>query len=381
MKTRIARINTQENRVSLPTVDPGPELFGPAPESGSAGSSDLQSAALSPLPPSSGPLRAKRQSFARMKKILGWLQDGLYPNCSRIARDLEVSSKTAFRDIECLRNEWGLPIAYDDQRHGYSLTEKVGRLPWVAVTEAELFAVCISSKVLELYHGLAFAKPLELAFAKLTRSLEDEERYLLERLDLAFSFRPFAPEEADLRLLELVTRAVAEGRELQFAYRKPGEKQAELRQVRPYHVLSYEGRMYLLAHDPARGAVRTFVLARMSEPVVTRQRFVRPQDFDPKKEFGASLGVMKGEGDYQVVIEMDPWLADILRGRRLHPSQVWEALPGGGACLRLRLSGLEEIEQSVLSWGTHATVLGPEALRERLGAVTRELAHRYAAEC
>lgn len=42
------------------------------------------------------------------------------------------------------------------------------------VTEAELFAVCISQKVLELYHGMPFQKPLESAFAKITRSLDDE---------------------------------------------------------------------------------------------------------------------------------------------------------------------------------------------------------------
>jgi len=90
----------------------------------------------------------------------------------------------------------------------------------------------------ELYHGMPFQKPLELAFAKITGSLDDEERYMLENLDLAFSFRPFAPEDPDLRLLELVTRAVAERRGLSFAYRKPGERKAEVRRVQPYHVFS-----------------------------------------------------------------------------------------------------------------------------------------------
>jgi hypothetical protein len=45
----------------------------------------------------------KRGAFARMKRIYGWLQDGRYPNCTSIARDLEVSVKTAARDIDCMR--------------------------------------------------------------------------------------------------------------------------------------------------------------------------------------------------------------------------------------------------------------------------------------
>ncbi len=51
------------------------------------------------------------------------------------------------------------------------------------VSEAELFAVCISGKVLERYEGMPFQKPLELAFKKLTRCLDDEARYVLENFD------------------------------------------------------------------------------------------------------------------------------------------------------------------------------------------------------
>ncbi len=73
---------------------------------------------------------------------------------------------------------------------------------------------------------------------------------------------------------------------------------------------------------------------------------------------------MTGTGDYEVVIELDAWLTDILRGRKWHPSQVWTELPGGGSHLQMRLSCLDEIEQWVLSWGTRATVLRPQALRD-----------------
>jgi len=79
-----------------------------------------------------------------------------------------------------------------------------------------------------------------------------------------------------------------------------------------------------------------------------------------------------------VVIEMDGWLTDILRGRRLHASQAVEELPSGGSQLKLRLSCLEEIEQQVLSWGTHATVREPVELIERVGRTAGELVGKYA---
>jgi predicted DNA-binding transcriptional regulator YafY len=124
--------------------------------------------------------------------------------------------------------------------------------------------------------------------------------------------------------------------------------------------------------------IRKFVLSRMRGTKMTEDRFEVPKNFDAKKCFERSLGVMTGEGDYEVVIELDAWLTDILRGRRWHPSQVWTELPGGASHLRMRLSCLEEIEQWVLSWGTRATVLQPIELRERVGKIFATLMARYA---
>jgi predicted DNA-binding transcriptional regulator YafY len=43
----------------------------------------------------------------------------------------------------------------------------------------------------------------------------------------------------------------------------------------------------------------------------------------------------------------------------------------------MRLSALEEVERWILSWGTHATVIKPEALAIRVGNIARQLSKRY----
>ena len=45
--------------------------------------------------------------------------------------------------------------------------------------------------------------------------------------------------------------------------------------------------------------------------------------------------------------------------------------------VRLRLNSLEEVDGGVLSFGTHATAIGPQALRERAAKIGRELAARH----
>jgi proteasome accessory factor B len=240
-----------------------------------------------------------------------------------------------------------------------------------------MFELYIMHQAIEHYRGTPLEQRLESFFRRFAGQLDNVERFTLEDLGDVLSFRPSAPEIADAKLFELLTRAVRERRCLSFDYRKPGEKKAECRRVKPYHLFEFGGRWYLHAYDPMRADVRTFVLGRMRDAVATDERFDRPKDFDPRKHLEKSIGVMAGKGDYQVIIQMDAWLTDILRGRRWHPSQVIDELPGGASQLRLRLGSLEEIEQYVLSWGTHATVIGPNILRERVAKVARQLAARY----
>jgi proteasome accessory factor B len=121
---------------------------------------------------------------------------------------------------------------------------------------------------------------------------------------------------------------------------------------------------YLFAHDLNRNAVRTFALTRLAKPAVTNERFVKPADFDADEYLKGSFTVMKGDKEHEVVIECDAWATDLVRGRQWHSSQTLTELPEGGARLQMRLNGLEEIERWILSWGTHARVIGPAALVE-----------------
>jgi predicted DNA-binding transcriptional regulator YafY len=319
----------------------------------------------------------KRHTWERMYRIYGWLKNGEYPNCARVVAEFEVERKTALRDIAFMQDRMEMPIAYDDLRHGYYFDGPAPEFGPVALSERDLFGLCFMGKALEQFRGTTVGRPLEALLSRVSRQLDDGERFTLQSLEDVMSVRPVAAEDGDVPLFELVSRGVGQRRVLKFQYRKPGEKWAEPRRVHPYHLLQFDNRWYLLAHDLARKAVRTFVLGRMREAVLLDDHFQKPKDFDPRKMLDGSLGVMSGKGDYQVVIEMDAWLTDVLRGRRWHPSQEVAELPGGGSQVRMRLSGLEEIEQHVLSWGTHAHVVGPQDLRERVGTVAAELVKRY----
>lgn len=318
-----------------------------------------------------------RPPWERMMQIHQRIQSGRYPNCNQLAREFEVSNRTVKRDIDFMRFRLDLPIDYDSRRYGYYYLRKVDQFPGVRITESELFALLVAQKAIAQYRGTPFEQPLETAFRKLTAQLSPDSEYTFHNLEQALSFRPLGPEAADLELFQRLHQAIREKRVLQFMYRNLGAGQSQRRRVEPYHVACVDNRWYLFGFDRSRKAMRTFALSRMHGAVLTRARFRRPATFNPDEYLRGSFGVFKGEADFEVVIEFDSWAADLLRGRRWHPSQEVIEFPKGGLRIRFRLNNIEEIEAWVLRWGAHATVIRPQALAERVRAAAEAMAKRY----
>lgn len=322
--------------------------------------------------------RYTRPPLDRMRRIHEWINEGGFPNAVTMGRDLDVADRTVKRDIEFMRDRWGLPICYDEEHYGYYYSTKVDRFPVAAITEAEMFALLVADKAISQYHGTPFQKPLRMAFRKLTGQLDSKERYSLENLGVALSFRPFAPEDADMEAFRIITLALSERRVLEFDYRKLGESARKRRHLHPYHLACIDSHWYLFGHDMDRGAIRTFALSRLSKAAVTNERFPKPpKSFKLEEYLSGSFTVMKGEEDHHVVIDFDAWGTDLIRGRQWHSSQVLTDRADGGSRLTMTVNSLEEIIGWVLNWGIHARVIEPAALRDRVQKTAAAVAGMY----
>lgn len=83
----------------------------------------------------SGAVKHTRRPFQRMHEIHRAIKEGGYPNCSILAKQLEVTAKTVQRDITFMRDEFGLPLVYDGQLHGYRYDGSVEDFPEFEVGE------------------------------------------------------------------------------------------------------------------------------------------------------------------------------------------------------------------------------------------------------
>jgi predicted DNA-binding transcriptional regulator YafY len=76
------------------------------------------------------------------------------------------------------------------------------------------------------------------------------------------------------------------------------------------------------------------------------------------------------ESPQQVRIEFCEDVAYLLKGRRWHPTQTLTAGKNGKVTMMLHAGGCDKIASWVLSWGSHAKVIGSQTL---VHAVTKEL--------
>src|SRR6478736_3869225 len=199
-----------------------------------------------------------RPPLARMMQLHAQLQARKFPNCRKLAHELEVSAKTIQRDIEFMRYQLGLPIEYDQLHFGFVYTEPVANFPNIEISEGELIALYIGQKALAQYKGTSFEAPLSTAFRKITDGLRDTISMTWSDLDSAVSFRSTGRTTTDVHLFEELSHAVFKQLEIRFDYKKPDAARYEQRYVQPYHLGCVENLWYLFAFDVDRQQLRTF---------------------------------------------------------------------------------------------------------------------------
>lgn len=312
-----------------------------------------------------------------MLRIHEELRRNTLPNCTKLCRLLEVSRKTVIRDIAFMRDRLDLPIEFDLGIQAYRYTHPVSAFPTVQVTEGELLALLVARRALEQYQGTPFHRQLEIAFEKLSGGLKDRISFSPAEELRAVSFKNVGLGKADLAVFNALSSAVLKQHEVEFEYRKPGEKGVSKRRVQPYHLSHRENLWYLVGRDVERADLRTFALPRIQAVRALNKEFSRPAGWAPEQFFASALGVLVGAGQHLVRVRFAAEVADRVRERVWHESQEIKDLPGGAIELSLKLGALPEAERWVLGWGPQAEVIAPPELRARVAAAVKGLAGLY----
>lgn len=295
-----------------------------------------------------------------------------------LADELECTRRTVYRDLDALMYA-GFPVTSEkrDGRVFYRLIEsyQLGDAPFTA---DELLALAFGEDLLRGLEGTVFHDSVHSALQKIRASLGADGTAFLERLREAFRVRPGPHKRyAEVReVIRTLNEAVLDRRSVDIEYRTGRTGQVTARRLDPYRVWYRAGGLYVIGHDHRRGELRTFAVDRIRQAALTDARFEVPESFDFDALTASAFGVV-AEPPVAVRIRFEPRWALYVEEHTWHPSQKIQPADDGGVVLSMEVGAGDELRGWVLSFGTGAEVLEPEALREEVRAELEATLGRY----
>ncbi len=316
-------------------------------------------------------LSAKQDRLARFYRVLRHLQ--AHPEGVRVAdvaRAVGVSRRTAYRDLEDLDLELGLPVWNEAGRWG---VDPSAYLPPLSFTLHEAMAVFLSARLMAKFAD-EYDPELAGAFQKLAAVLPATlGQHVARTLDV-MARRPV--DERLLRHVHLLTRAWAERLVVSLAYDAgtyDPSRAIRTARVRPYLIepSASTHALYLIGWDEERGAVRTYRVERIRDVALTPERFEPPADGILEAQLERAWGIIADQGEVEVAVRFSPRVAARVLETTWHPSQRIETAGDGSLTWRATVSGIVEVRLWILGWGADAEVLAPPELRDDIAATYR----------
>ena len=284
-----------------------------------------------------------------------------------LAERLEISERTAHRDMEAL-SEAGVPVlALRGAQGGWELT-KGWRTKVPGLDEAELRALLMAQP--SALGDPRLAAAAERAFGKLLAALPGTMRDQAASMRARLHIDPtgWRPSSEDISMLPVVQDAIARDVKLSFLYTRADGETAP-RTVDPFGVVCKQTVWYLVARAPA--GMRSYRISRMAKAVALAMPFKRPANFNLAAYWKSStVEFDKQMKRCNATLALAPEAAKSLRGwckfspaaKVAHPG----SLPGDWTIVDVEFESLDQAQFVALGYGARADVLAPEELRHRV---------------
>jgi predicted DNA-binding transcriptional regulator YafY len=315
--------------------------------------------------------RRGRQSarLARVLRLLQLVQGRSCWNVRAIARELECSERTVFRDLQVLRLA-GIPWYFDPQAQCYRVRPGF-RFPVLNLNEAEVLGQAVAT-TLSKAPGLNIGDGARATTEKLAAiSKESVQRILADASQLvAVLDLKLADHGRHQEIIRSVQGALLQRKQVIGRYHSPYKARAVSLRLHPYRLCLVKQAWYLIARPADRDAPHTYRVARFKSLRMTDLDADVPADFDLKAYFGNAWGVYRGPICYDVEIAFTCEAAALVTETTWHHTQKARRHKDGTATLSFQVDGLEEILWWVLGWSGRARVIKPPELR---GLVVEQL--------
>ncbi len=312
----------------------------------------------------------------RLVALLLLLQQRQRVTAGMVATELEVSERTARRDLEALCVA-GLPVYSERGRGGGWRLLGGGRTDLSGLTAPE-------ARALFLVAGPASAATPELkaALRKLVRALPESFRSSAEAAASAVVLDPDAwgkkrPAYRP-RHLDALQEATTEGQQIRLGY-SDRTGNATTRTVHPLGLAQKGTTWYLLAgtHE----GLRTFRVSRVRSVEATGEAVVRPEGFELSRSWEEVVErVDRLRSPVEVLTIADPEAVEALHWLFEGQVSVGVADEGERVPVTVRGQRVEMIARQLSGFGRAVEVLAPPEARRLLAQLGQELVATYGAQ-
>jgi predicted DNA-binding transcriptional regulator YafY len=261
----------------------------------------------------------------------------------------------------------------------------------VTLRRTQAYALLAARRVFDVLKGSALFDEIDVALRQVEQVAHRPFVRATVRGDIAsdarledrFACVPPAPRAYANRSedVDAAFQAMADLRVLTFRYRDSAGRQERIT-AHPYALVIHGGAITCVARDLHGGATRTFVFDGMSELASSdAERFELPPDFSIGDWLQGDFGVAHAARTLKLLVEFEPRAADIVRTRRVHPSQKLALAADGRVRASLIIPETPEVIAQLRSWilgfGAAAHVLEPRELAAEIARELRRAADRY----
>lgn len=328
---------------------------------------------------------------SRLLSILLLLQSRGRQTAPQLARELEVSVRTIYRDVESLATA-GIPVYADrGPTGGFQLLDGF-RTKLTGLTGAEasaLFLTGMPGAAAELGLGAVLAATELKLLAALPPELRTQAGRMRERfhLDAPSWFR----DSDRVPHLAVVADAVWTQQRLRVTYRRAWRPAEVIRTLDPLGLVLKAGTWYLVASanpgagaPPGHGSPRAYRVARIQQVEPTGETFERPADFDLAGFWSTRTDELR-DALYrsEAVIRVSPRGRSMLfllgpEVNRRFDETAEPADEHGWVRGRIPTESDQHAVVELLRLGAEVEVLEPEAVRGQVIATAEAMLERYA---
>jgi len=316
----------------------------------------------------------------RLIAIILLLQTRQQVTARELAKELEVSERTIYRDMIALSIS-GVPVyGTSGPEGGYALVESY-RTSLTGLTPGEVRAL-FSLSIPAPLNDLGLSQELKAALRKLSASLPDARRddEALVRQRIFLDAAGWHLGEESVPHLQTLYQAVWQDRQVNLKYHPMPMVELEM-VVDPYGLVAKAGIWYLVSHRNDQIHVQR--VSGILDVQILEQTFLRPGDFS-LKEFWEQWCLEREDqhssftATVRVAPGFLPWLPMFFGGLiRQRLAQAGPPDEAGWVTLELSFENLETARERLLSCGGGLEVLSPIALRASILDYALQIVNRY----